>query len=166
VPAPNVIGEEGNGLRALFDALNPERLLVAAWAVGMGEHVLRRGVDYARDRAPFGAPIGSYQAIQHPLARAKADLEAARLMLYAACAEYDNGGDAGTWANMAKLLASEAAGRAIDAVIQTFGGSAFDRDTDVITFLPMIRLVRIAPLNNEMILNYIAERVLRLPKSY
>lgn len=166
VPAANLVGERDNGLRALFDALNPERLLVSAWALGLGDHVLAKGVEYAAARAPFGTPIGSYQAVQHPLARAKAHLEAARLMLYTACDVYDAGGDAGSAANMAKLLASEAANEAADAVIQAHGGSAFDRDTDVITLWPMIRLLRIAPVNNEMVLNYLAERVLGLPKSY
>jgi alkylation response protein AidB-like acyl-CoA dehydrogenase len=166
VPADHLIGTKDDGLRALFDALNPERLLVAAWAIGMGTHALQRGVDYVRDRAPFGAPIGSYQAVQHPLARARAHLDAARLMMYTACAEFDRGGDAGAFANMSKLLASEAANGAADAVIQSFGGSAFDADSDIVTLWPMIRLVRIAPVNNEMILNYISERVLRLPKSY
>ena len=87
-------------------------------------------------------------------------------MMYTACEEFDQQGDAGAYANMAKLLASEAANAAADAVIQTFGGSAFDQDTDVVTLWPMIRLLRIAPVNNEMILNYISERVLGLPKSY
>jgi len=166
VPAANLIGHRDEGLRALFDALNPERLLVAAWAVGLGTHALQRGVDYARERAPFGTPIGSYQGVQHPLARAKAHLDAARLMMYEACEEFDGGGDAGAFANIAKLLASEAANGAADAVIQAFGGSAFDHDSDIITLWPMIRLLRIAPVNNEMVLNYIAEKLLRLPKSY
>lgn len=166
VPAANMIGSRDHGLAALFDALNPERLLVSAWAVGLGVHALERGVAHVRERAPFGRPIGAYQGVQHPLARARAHLDAARLMTYEACAEFDRGGEAGAYANMAKLLASEAANAAADAVIQSFGGSAFDTDTDVITLWPMIRLVRIAPVNNEMTLNYIAERVLGLPKSY
>jgi alkylation response protein AidB-like acyl-CoA dehydrogenase len=166
VPADDLIGPRDDGLRALFDALNPERLLVSAWAVGLGTHALARGVDYARDRAPFGKPIGSYQGVQHPLARAKAQLEAARLMMYTACEEFDRGGDAGAYANMSKLLASEAANAAADAVIQAFGGSAFDHESDIVTLWPMIRLLRIAPVNNEMVLNYIAEKLLRLPKSY
>ncbi|HRE00808.1 MAG TPA: acyl-CoA dehydrogenase family protein [Ilumatobacteraceae bacterium] len=166
VPAENLIGQRDEGLRALFDALNPERLLVSAWAIGLGTHALQRGVDYARERAPFGTPIGSYQGVQHPLARARAHLDAARLMMYTACDAYDSGDDAGANANMAKLLASEAANAAADAVIQAFGGSAFDQDSDIVTLWPMIRLLRIAPVNNEMILNYISEKILRLPKSY
>jgi acyl-CoA dehydrogenase len=166
VPRENLIGERDQGLRVMFDALNPERLLVAAWAIGLGQHALQRGVDYARERAPFGTPIGSYQGVQHPLARARAHLDAARLMMYHACAQFDRDDEAGAYANMAKLLASEAANAAADAVIQTFGGSAFDADSDITTLWPMIRLLRIAPVNNEMILNYISERVLNLPKSY
>ncbi|MFW6031075.1 MAG: acyl-CoA dehydrogenase family protein [Myxococcota bacterium] len=166
VPEENLIGERDRGLRSLFDALNPERMLVAAWALGLGDHALARGVEYARERAPFGAPIGSYQAVQHPLARAKAHLEAARSVLYDACEAYDAGQDAGAAANMAKLLASEAAGEAVDAAVQTHGGSAFEHDTDVATLWPMVRLLRIAPVNNEMVLNYLSERVLGLPKSY
>ena len=166
VPAENLIGQVDHGLLSLFDALNPERLLVAAWALGLGDHALAKGVEYAGRRAPFGRPIGGYQAVQHPLARAKAHLEAARLMLYSACAAYDAGDDAGAPANMAKLLASESAHEAVDAVIQTHGGTAFDRDSDIVTLWPMIRLLRIAPVNNEMVLNFLSQRVLGLPKSY
>lgn len=166
VPAENLIGERDEGVRAMFDALNPERMLVAAWAVGLGCHVLERGVDHVRERAPFGTPIGAYQAVQHPLARCRAHLDAARLMAYSACSDFDAGGTDGTAANMAKYLASEAANDAVDAVMQSFGGAAFDQDSDIVTQWPMIRLLRIAPINNEMILNFIAERVLRLPKSY
>lgn len=166
VSKDDLVGARDEGHRALFDALNPERLLVSAWAVGMGNHVLDRAVEYVRNRAPFGKPIGSYQAVQHPLARAKAHLDAAQLMMYTACEEFDSGGDAGAYANTAKFLASEAANEAIDAVIQSFGGSAFDEDSDITPMWPMIRLLRIAPVNNEMVLNFIAERLLRLPKSY
>lgn len=166
VPAADLIGVRDEGLRALFDALNPERLLVSAWAIGLGAHVLQRGVDYARDRSPFGTSIGAYQAVQHPLARAHAHLDAARLVAYTACQQFDAGRDASAYANMAKLLASESADAAADAVMQTFGGSAFDQESDIVTLWPMIRLLRIAPVNNEMVLNYIAERLLRLPKSY
>ena len=166
VPLDNLVGVQDDGMRTLFDALNPERLLVSAWAIGLGQHALQRGVDYVRERSPFGTPIGSYQAVQHPLARANAHLAAARVMLYAACEAFDRGEDPGANANMAKLLASEAANAAADAVIQSFGGSAFDADSDIVTLWPMIRLLRIAPINNEMILNYISERILRLPKSY
>ena len=166
VPAANLIGEEGEGFRYLFDALNPERVLVSAWAIGLGDYALGKAVAYAKDRAPFGKPIGSYQGLQHPLARSRASLDAARLMMYTAARIFDEGGNAGYYANAAKLLASEAATNACDAAIQTFGGYAFTNDYDVSTIWPVARLLRIAPVNNEMVLNYIGEHVLDLPKSY
>ena len=166
VTPDQLIGEEGQGFRYMFDALNPERVLTAAWACGIGDYALNKGVEYASTRAPFGTPIGAYQALQHPLARSKANLDAARLMMYTAAKTFDEGGDAGYLANAAKLLASEAAVNTVDAVIQTFGGYAFTADYDVTTLWPMARLLRIAPVNNEMVLNYIGEHVLGLPKSY
>jgi alkylation response protein AidB-like acyl-CoA dehydrogenase len=161
-----LVGEAGEGFRYLFDALNPERVVAAAWGIGLGDFALEKAVGYARERAPFGTPIGSYQALQHPLAQAKADLDAARLAMYTACRVFDAGGNAGYLANAAKLLASQAATRACDAAIQTHGGYAFNDEYDVATIWPNVRLLQIAPLNNEMILNYIAEHVLRLPRSY
>jgi acyl-CoA dehydrogenase len=161
-----VIGEVDNGFAYLFDALNPERLLVSAWAIGLGDFALDKAVRYARDRAPFGKPIGSYQGLQHPLARARARLDAARLMTYTAARSFDQGGQAGYLANAAKLLASEAAVEACDVAIQTHGGYAFERSYDVVSIWPVARLLRIAPINNEMILNYVGEHVLGLPRSY
>jgi acyl-CoA dehydrogenase len=166
IPADRLIGTEGEGFRSLFDALNPERVVAAAWAIGLGDYVLDKAVTYARERAPFGKPIGSYQALQHPLAQAKADLDAARLTMYTACRVFDAGGNAGYLANAAKLLASQAATAACDAAIQAHGGYAFNDEYDVATVWPNVRLLQIAPLNNEMILNYIGEHVLRLPRSY
>ena len=161
-----LIGEAGEGFRVMFDALNPERILVSAWASGVGLYALQRAVDYARERAPFGTPIGGYQGVQHPLARAKVHLDAARLMLYTAASTFDGGGAAGYHANAAKLLASEAATNACDAAIQTYGGHAFTADHEISSLWGMARLLRVAPVNNEMILNYVGEHVLRLPKSY
>lgn len=166
VPADNLVGEEGRGLAGMFDSLNSERLLVAAMSVGTGDYALKKAVDYANTRAPFGRPIGSYQALQHRMALAKAELEAARLMMYAAAAAFDRGETAGAQANMAKLLASRAGTQAVEAALQTHGGYAFDRDYDVVTLWPLARLMEIAPINNEMLLNYIGEHVLGLPKSY
>ena len=166
VPEDALIGPEGKGLTTLFDALNPERLLIAATCVGTGEYALSKVVDYVNQRAPFGQPTGSYQGVQHPLARAKSHLEAARLMTYFAARLFDSGGQAGPAANMAKLLASEAGVEAVDAAIQFHGGYGFDVDYDIITLWPMLRLFKTAPLNNEMILNYIGEHILHLPKSY
>lgn len=161
-----LIGEEGGGASVLFDSLNSERVVISAWTIGLGDYALERAVSYARERAPWGEPIGRYQGVSHPLARAKAQLEAARVMTYRAARAYDRGDSSGALANMAKLIASEAAEQAVDAAIQTFGGSAFDKASDIVTLWPMVRILRIAPLNNEMILNYIAEKVLGLPRSY
>jgi alkylation response protein AidB-like acyl-CoA dehydrogenase len=161
-----LIGEEGGGSEVLFDSLNSERVVIAAWTIGLGDYALEKAVAYARERAPWGEPIGRYQGVAHPLAHAKAQLEAARVMTFRAAQAYDRGEPAAALANMAKLIASEAAEAAVDAAIQTFGGSAFDKQSDIVTLWPMIRILRIAPINNEMVLNYIAERVLGLPRSY
>jgi alkylation response protein AidB-like acyl-CoA dehydrogenase len=166
VPESALIGAEGAGFSHLLDCLNQERVSIAAWALGLGTFALRKAVDYAKTRAPFGSPIGGYQAVQHPLALAAANIEAARQMMYAAAAEYDDGGDPGPKANMAKLLGSRAALQAVEAAIQTHGGSAFVLDNDVVTLWPMVRVLQIAPLNNESILNYIGEHVLGLPRSF
>jgi alkylation response protein AidB-like acyl-CoA dehydrogenase len=166
VPGSALIGEPGRGFRYLFDSLNGERILIAAWAAGLGRYALGKGVEYAKHRAPFGSPIGGYQAVQHPLARAHAHLEAARLLIYAAADEYDSGAEAGPKANIAKLLASEAAGEALDAAVQVHGGHAFVAETDVATLWPMVRAMRTGPINNESILNYIGQRVLGLPRSF
>lgn len=166
VPADALVGAAGRGEKPMFDALDSERLLVAAMAVGLGEYALQRGVDYARARAPFGRPIGSYQAIQHRFARAKAHLEAAARLMFDAAERFDQRERVQNLCAMAKLLASEAALESCDATIQAYGGAAFDLTTDVITLWPLIRLLSIAPLNNEMILNSIGQHVLGLPKSY
>ncbi|GAC1593669.1 MAG: acyl-CoA dehydrogenase [Acidimicrobiales bacterium] len=165
VAADALIGEEGLGFDNLLSVLNQERVVVAAWALGLGEYALNKAVEYAKVRAPFGVPIGSHQGVQHPLALAKAEMEAARQVMYSAAAEYDSGRDAGAKANMAKLLGSRAALAAVEAAIQTHGGSAFVYETDVVNLWPMIRILQIAPINNESILNYIGERVLGLPRS-
>lgn len=165
VPADRLIGEVDEGFRYLFDALNSERLLAAAWALGVGDYALHKAVEYARERAPFGKPIGGYQGVQHPLARAKANLDAARLAMYTASQAFDSGVNAGYLANTAKYLASTAAVDACDAAIQTHGGYGFDNDYDVHTLWGIARLLKIAPVNNEVILNYIGEHVLRLPRS-
>lgn len=165
VPADRLIGAEGEGFRLLFDALNCERLLAAAWAIGVGDFALAKAVAYVRERAPFGTPIGAYQAVQHPLAMAKVKLDSARLLMYTASRSFDDGVQGGYLANAAKLLASTAAVEACDAAIQSHGGYAFDNDIDVATLWSIARLLKIAPVNNEIILNYIGEHVLRLPRS-
>jgi acyl-CoA dehydrogenase len=165
VPDDALVGEEGLGFDCLLACLNQERVTIAAWALGLGRFALDKAVEYAKVRAPFGRPIGAHQAVAHPLALAEAEMEAARQVMWSAAADYDSGKDAGATANMAKLLASRAALGAVEAAIQTHGGSAFVYETDVVTLWPMIRILQIAPLNNESVLNYISERVLGLPRS-
>lgn len=166
VPADRLIGEDGEAFRYLFDALNSERLLVAAWGIGIGDYALQKAVGYARERAPFGKPIGSYQAVAHPLAAAKTKLDAARLMMYTASKLFDEGGNAGYLANAAKYLASHAGTDACDAAVQTHGGYGFDNEFDVHTLWVNARLLKNVPINNESVLNYIAEHILRLPRSF
>lgn len=162
----HLVGTEGQGVGCLFDALNAERLIVAALNVGIGQYALRRAVEYAKTRSPFGQPIGAYQAIQHPLARIKAQLEAVHLLTLSAAERYDEGEAVGQVCNMAKLLASEVAVEACDHAVQVHGGYAFSKEVDVINLWAFARLSRIAPINNEMILNSIAHHVLGLPRSY
>ena len=166
VPDDALIGEEGQGFEYLFDCLNHERVMISAWGLGLGEFALAKAVAYAGERAPFGRPIGAYQAVQHPLALAKAEMEAAREVMYRAAADYDDGREAGAQANMAKLLATRAALAAVEASIQTHGGYGFVVENDVVTLWPMVRTMQFAPLNNESILNHIGERVLGLPRSF
>jgi acyl-CoA dehydrogenase len=165
VPTESLVGTEGMGFDYLLSSLNQERIIIAAWALGLGKYALDKAVRYATERAPFGKPIGANQAVQHPLAMAHAEMEAAKMVMYAAAARYDAGLDGGAQANTAKLLGSRAALAAVEAAIQAHGGSAFVYETDVVTLWPMIRILQIAPLNNESVLNYIAERVLGLPRS-
>lgn len=166
LPPDALVGQEGRGVAYLFDGLNPERVLAAAMSIGLGFYVLEKGARYSRDRAPFGQAIGSYQAVQHPLARAYIDLEAARVMNDRAAAEFDAGENAGLSSNAAKLLASEAAYNAYDATVQAHGGYAFDDDSDLMALYQLIRFLRIAPINNEMVLNYVAQKALKLPRAY
>jgi acyl-CoA dehydrogenase len=161
-----VVGELGSGFRSLFTVLNPERLLTAATQVGIGRLALSLGVARAKERAPFGVPVGSYQAIQHPLAHAHAQLEAAELVTYAGCAAYDAGESAGAAANVAKLLAAEASQSAYDAAVQAHGGMAFDASAGLTKLWPLVRMGRIGPVSNEMVLNHVAEQTLGLPKPY
>jgi acyl-CoA dehydrogenase len=161
-----LIGPLGQGMRCMFDALNPERFLISALALGFSDFVLNKTLDYVSQRAPFGKPTGSYQAVQHPLANNRIHLDAARLMLYQGTKIYDDGGDAGKYANSAKYLSSIYGTQTCDDAIQFHGGSGMDDDTDVINTWKLLRTLRIAPINNEMVLNYVAEHDLGLPKSY
>lgn len=154
------------GFYHLLDVLNPERILVAAEAVGLGHRALARACDYARDRVVFGRPIGQNQAIQHPLADSYVRLEAAWLMVLQAASLYDAGRPCGGEANAAKYLAAEAAYEACHRAIQTFGGHGYAVDNDVERFWREARLTLIAPISQEMVLNYLGEHVLNLPRSY
>ena len=166
VPEQDLIGEEGRGFDHLLHALNPERILIAAEAVGIGQDALRRAADYARTRVVFGRPIGKNQAIQHPLARAWAELEAAWLMVQKAAALYDAGKPCGLEANAAKYLAAEAAWRACESAVMTHGGMGYAREYHVERLFREVLITRIAPVSREMILNFIAEKALGLPRSY
>ena len=168
VPRGDLVGEEGKGHRYLFDALNPERISAAAVAIGLGRFVLGRAVAYARERVVFDKPIGSHQGLQHPLAEAKTHLELAAVMTHYAAALSD-GGDkvtAAAYANMAKLAAADAATEACDVAIEVHGGSGFSTDVGLVTLWPFIRMLRTVPVSREMILNYVGEHVLGLPRSY
>ncbi|OUM92069.1 acyl-CoA dehydrogenase family protein [Parageobacillus thermoglucosidasius] len=160
------IGEEGKGFYYLLDGLNPERLLIAAEAIGMGYGAIERACQYARERVVFGRPIGQNQGVQFPLADAYSQLRAAEALLFQGCWLYENGKPCGAEANMAKLRASEAGFYAVDAAFQTFGGYAYAREYNIERIYRQIRLTRIAPITNEMVKNFIAEKVLGLPRSY
>ncbi|HBD12730.1 MAG TPA: acyl-CoA dehydrogenase, partial [Porticoccaceae bacterium] len=162
----DILGEEGKGFEILFECLNPERIMVGAIGVGMGRFAMGKAVEYANERTVFNCPIGAYQALQHPLARAKTEVEMASLMTRKASWLFDRRLPCGEEANMAKLGASTAAVNAVDASLQCFGGNGFTKEYGIFDIYPMVRLFKTAPLNNEMVLNYIGEHVMGLPRSY
>ncbi|MFF8978448.1 acyl-CoA dehydrogenase family protein [Streptomyces cellulosae] len=168
LPADALVGDEDTGLLQLFAGLNPERIMTAAFAIGMGRFALARAVEYARDRTVWKAPIGSHQAIAHPLAQAHIDLELARLMMQKAAHLYDAGDDigAGEAANMAKYAAAEACVKAVDQAVHTLGGNGLTREFGLAQLITAARVSRIAPVSREMILNYVSHQTLGLPKSY
>ncbi len=166
IPVENRIGDECKGFRYLLDGINPERILIAAGLVGLGRAALKRATDYAKQREVFGRPIGMNQAIQHPLAENWAELEAANLMAFRAAQLYDRGEDAGAMANAAKYLAGEATFKACNTAILTHGGMGYAKEYHVERYLREAIIHRIAPITPHLILCYIAERVLGLPKSY
>ncbi|MGX4691445.1 acyl-CoA dehydrogenase family protein [Streptomyces sp. JNUCC 63] len=161
-------GGEDAGLLHLFAGLNPERVMTAAFAIGMGRYALARAVEYARERTVWKTPIGAHQAIAHPLAQAHIDLELARLMTQKAAHLYDTGDDvgAGEAANMAKYAAGEACVRAVDQAVHTLGGNGLTREFGLASLITAARVTRIAPVSREMILNYVSHQSLGLPKSY
>ncbi len=162
----NVLGEVGKGFRVLFEAINPERILVGFICAGLGRYAMTRAVEYANDRVVFDRPIGAYQALQHPLAKAKTEIELAALISRKAAWLFDQGQPCGAESNMAKFAASEAACHAVDASLQCFGGNGFTKEYGIFDIYPMVRLLKTIPLNNEMVLNYIGEYVLGMPRSY
>lgn len=166
VPAEDRIGEEGKGFEYILHGMNPERILIAAEAVGLGRAALSRAARYARERIVFDRPIGQNQAIQHPLARCWAELEAADLMVFKAAALYDRGMACGAEANAAKYLAAEAAFRACETAVMTHGGMGYAKEFHVERLMREAFIPRIAPVSRELILSFIAEKVLGLPKSY
>lgn len=166
VPADRLVGTEGDGFEQVFQGLNPERITGAAVCVGIGRHVLDKAVSYAINRSVWGAPIGSHQGVSHPLAKAKVELELAALMTAKAAWLHDHHQPAGEASNMAKYAAAEAALAAVDAAIQCHGGNGVSTEYGLVPYWGLARLLRIAPVNREMILNYVAQHALGLPRSY
>ena len=169
MPADALIGESAEaGLPALFTGLNPERITVAAMAIGMGRYALTRASSYAATRSVWGRPIGTHQGVSHPLAHAAIQVELARLMVAKAASLYDRGRDveAGVAANMAKYASAEAAFLAVDTAIQAHGGNGMTTEYGVATLMGGVRASRIAPVSREMILNFVAQHVLGQQKSY
>ncbi len=166
VPVDHRVGEEGRGFTYLLDGLNPERILIAAEAIGIGRVALERAVAYANERVVYGRPIGMNQGVAFPLADAYAHLHAASLVVREAGWRYDHGLPCGEQANIGKLLAAEAAFAAADRAMQTHGGFGYATEYDVERYWKESRLMRLAPIPQEMVLNYVAEHVLGLPRSY
>jgi acyl-CoA dehydrogenase len=166
VPASALIGEEGQGFRYLLDGLNAERILIAAECVGDGRWFIERASKYAVDRVVFGRPIGQNQGVQFPIARAHVNIEAADLMRIRAAELFDAGQPCGAEANMAKLLAADASWEAANVAVQTYGGFGFAEDYDVERKFRETRLYQVAPISTNLILAYVAEKVLGLPRSY
>lgn len=168
LPADALVGDEDAGLLQLFAGLNPERIMTAAFAIGMGRYALSKAVVYARERTVWREPIGAHQAIAHPLAQAHIELELARLMMQKAARLYDSGDDvgAGEAGNMAKYAAAEACVKAVDQSVHTLGGNGLTDEFGLASLITASRVARIAPVSREMILNYVSHQTLGLPKSY
>ena len=166
VPVADRIGEEGRGFEYILDGFNPERILVAVEAIGLGRAALMRAAKYAKERTVFGRPIGKNQAIQHPLAQCWMELEAAELMAFKAAWQYDNGYPCGPAANAAKYLGAEAGFNACETALMTHGGYGYAKEFHIERYFRESMIPRIAPVTPQLILCFIAERVLGLPKSY
>jgi acyl-CoA dehydrogenase len=166
VPIADRIGEEGNGFKYILHGMNAERILIAAEAIGLGRVALKRAAKYANERVVFDRPIGQNQSIQHPLAQSWMELEAANLMVFKAASLYDRGAPCGAEANAAKYLGAEAAFTACERAVMTHGGMGYAKEYHVERYLREVMIPRLAPVSQQMILNFIAEKVLGLPKSY
>ena len=166
IPASALVGEEGKGFRYILSGMNAERILIAAECIGDAKWFIEKATGYAKDRSVFARPIGQNQGVQFPIARAYAQMRAAELMVHHAARVYDEGGNPGEEANMAKLLASEASWAAADMCVQTFGGFGFAEEYDVERKFREARLYTVAPISTNLILSYLAEHVLGLPRSY
>ena len=166
VPAENLIGEEGKGFRYILSGMNAERILIASECIGDAKWFIEHSVAYAKDRQVFGRPIGQNQGIQFPIAKAYANMRAAELMVKEALALYENGGNPGAEANMAKMLAADASNEAANVAVQTHGGFGFAEEYDVERKFRETRLYQVAPISTNLILSYLAEHVLDLPRSY
>jgi acyl-CoA dehydrogenase len=166
VPAADRIGDEGRGFEYILQGMNAERILIAAEAIGLGRAALRKAANYAGERIVFGRPIGQNQAIQHPLAKCWMELEAANLMAFKAASLYDRSAPCGAEANAAKYLGAEAAFSACQTAVMTFGGMGYAKEFHVERYLREVMIARLAPVSPQLILCFIAEKVLGLPKSY
>ena len=166
VPAENLIGEEGKGFRYILSGMNAERILIASECIGDAKWFIEHSVAYAKDRQVFDRPIGQNQGIQFPIAKAYANMRAAELMVKEALALYENGGNPGAEANMAKMLAADASNEAANVAVQTHGGFGFAEEYDVERKFRETRLYQVAPISTNLILSYLAEHVLDLPRSY
>ncbi|MBT3536239.1 MAG: acyl-CoA dehydrogenase, partial [Rhodospirillaceae bacterium] len=162
----DVLGEVDKGFNILFDLLNPERVTVGAMACGIGRFAIEKAVDYTAERVVFNGPIGAYQGVQHPLAAAKTQVELSSLMLRQAAWQFDRGEEAGAAANMAKYAGAEAGIMAVEASLQAHGGNGFTHEYGLYDLYSIARLLRTAPINRELILNYIGEKVMGMPRSY
>jgi len=166
VPAENLIGEEGKGFRYILSGMNAERILIAAECIGDAKWFIAKATRYAKERVLFGRPIGQNQGVQFPIARAYAQMRAAELMVHEAARKYEAGEDSGTEANLAKLLAADASWAAADMCVQTHGGFGFAEEYDIERKFRETRLYQVAPISTNMILSYLGEHVLGLPRSY
>lgn len=166
IPAENLIGEEGKGFRYILDGLNAERTLIAAECIGDGYWFIDKASAYANERVVFGNPIGKNQGVQFPIAESFIEVEAADLMRWKACQQYDNGENAGAAANMAKYLAAKASWEAGNACLQTFGGFGFAHEYDIERKFRETRLYQVAPISTNLILSYVGEKLLHMPRSF